>query len=157
MQKGINDSILHEFYAVTHSGRGSSLYKVSDVDDGYHGHATARKIALCGESPIPVGGKFGANMIAVCKGLIAYIPEEKGFAPGSKQIESVNNRFWAGGTSSIVGLFLNLKTASECFGEDGLCPCDIRWRTETQSVIEAIGDNHPFFSVSHSPELRLMP
>lgn len=157
MLKKKDGGVIHEFYAVTSNENGGSIYKVSDTPDDTYGHATATKIALHGKSSVQVGGKFGSSMIAVCKCLIAYIPEGGGITSFARQIEDVNTRYWGGNTSLIVALFHDLESSTKCFGSADLVPCDPRWLTETEAVIKAIGDEHTFFSVSHCPDLRLLP
>jgi len=148
--------MIREFYAVTTASLGSSLYKVSGQRDGKKTLAVATKIALRGESSVGVGGKFSSDMIAVCRNLIAYIPKNGLFGFREQQIENVKTRNWGGRTSRIVALFLDSETAAICFGEDEHIQYDPRWRVDTKAVIEAIGNQNPFFSVGLAPEFRLI-
>ena len=65
---------LKEFFVVTKT----SVYEVKS-DDG-NGNPVAKKIASKGESLVKVGDCLkGGTMIAICKYLVAYIPEKYGF------------------------------------------------------------------------------
>jgi hypothetical protein len=117
----------------------------------------ARKIALKGESAIPVGGELeNGTMIAITKQLQAYIPEGGGMTSFQRRIEDVNTRYWGGNSSNIIALFTTKKKAMDCFAQEGLKPCDSRWIEETKKVIEKIGENHPAFEVCKWSSLSLL-
>ena len=118
--------MLKEFFTVTMT----SIYHVKDSDE--YGCPSAVKIALNGESKFPVGTRLrGGSMLAICQYLQMYIPEGGGITSFQRKIEAVNTRYWGGGTSPIVGLFLKLEDAKSCFGEKDLQPLDPRWQEKT--------------------------
>ena len=98
--------MIHEFLAVTMT----SVYHVKDgIDEkgNQYGGPTAQKIALRGESKVPVGGHLkNGTMLAICDQLIMYIPEGGGITSFERKIELVNTRYWGGNSSQIVALFL---------------------------------------------------
>lgn len=147
---------INEFFAVTKT----SVYHVEA-----HGewHATGTKIAQKGKSKVAIGYDIAdGGMIAIGKCLQGFIPERYGFASPmtgfERQIEMVNTQWWRGGTSSIVALFKNKRTAMACLNRSGdKKPCDSRWIRSTREIIAEIGDEHPSFSVCHHQEMRLLP
>lgn len=144
--------MLKEFFAVTLT----SIYHVKD-SDGQYGHPSATKIALKSESKFPVGVKLkDGSMLAICQWLQMYIPEGGGITSFQRRIESVNTRYWGSGTSPIVGLFLKLEDAQNCFREKNLQPFDPRWQEKTIEVLKAIGHDHPSFEICTFPSLRLV-
>lgn len=145
--------MLTHFYAVTASESSSSLYKVSRKFEAGTVSVEVEKLALRGESAVPVGGRFGGRLLAVCKWLVAYTPE----AP-IKKIDETDPKYWDRFTNLIVALFLNEGEAQKCFkNEKETIPCDPRWDKETREVIDAIGYNHPQFCVGRKSDLRLLP
>ncbi|MEI7513380.1 MAG: hypothetical protein WCJ74_02030 [bacterium] len=144
--------MLTEFYAVTAGNAGGSLYHVSRAFGTGADSVSAKKIAIRGESSIPVNEKFTGGMVAVCKQLVAYMPN------GSKQIDGVDKKHWGSYTAPIVGLFLREEKARECFNdEQNSIHCDPRWLAETEAVIKAIGYNNLYFSVGRKSSLKLLP
>ncbi len=147
---------LKEFFAVTTT----SLYKV--VALGEKDCPYIEKIALNGDSKIPVGTKIGdAPMLAVANYLQFYYPEGHSLlSPQTsevRELERVNTMWWRMGTSSIVALFLKEEEAWSCFNRPELLPCDQRWIDKTKEVLERIGDNHPNVTVCHWRDLSLLP
>lgn len=148
--------MIYEFFAVTLT----SVYHVKDKGGSIY--PVAVKIALKGSSEFPVGHELnGGTMIAICKGLIAYIPEGGGvtsqYMVKERRIEAVNTFYWGDGTSPIVALFGDEVSAQACFGNDDLKPCDPRWIESTKTILAEIGDNHPAFEVCHWQEMALLP
>lgn len=145
---------LGKFFAVTTT----SVYQV--VAKGEGGFPYAEKIALRGESDIPIGGKIkSGGMIAIARRLQAFIPDGYGLATPlcsiERRLEMVNVSWWQGRTSEIVALFLEQDAALDCFQQLDLEVCDPRWEKQTRQVIESIGDEHPKFSVCRHPGLAL--
>ncbi len=144
--------MLHQFYAVTLT----SIYLVGDKKENSP-YPFAQKIALKGESGIPVGNELeNGTMIAIAKQLQAYIPEGGGLTSFERRLEMVNTRYWGGHSSYIVALFKTEKEAEECLGQDNLQPCDNRWVEKTKEIIEEIGENHPAFEVCRWHDLALL-
>jgi len=102
-----------------------------------------RKIAMAGQSDVPVGQilQGGYNLGIMPKGFVLYGIDRE--LP-----ELVNTRYWGGGTSAIVALFLEEDAARECLNSGDLKPLNPRWRELTEETLEAIGDNHPKFVLS---------
>ncbi len=147
--------MIDTFYAVTQT----SVYEVGTEPDG---RAFAKKIALSGSSNFPVGRKLkGADMIAICKNLVAFTPERYGMTSPltavERRIEMVNTRWWGEQTSLIAALFKDKADALLCFRKADRVACDLRWAPFTKEVLAAIGDNHPCFSICRSPGLALFP
>jgi|GEM_PF-1036239 len=145
---------LERFFAVTLT----SVYEV--VAKGERGLPYAKKIKLGGESAIAVGGIITDQMVAVAKWLQFYIPEGHGWGcppmtSFERRLEQVNMQWWGGRTTAIIALFLTRKNAEKCFSSPDPQLCDPRWLQETKKVIEAIGEDHPTFTVCHSPGLAL--
>ncbi len=120
------------------------------------------KIAVRGDSAVPVGKTISnGTMIAVCRGLVVFMPEGSGRqSPAStyeREIARVNILYHGGGTSLIVALFLNETDALACSGMPNLQPCDPRWKEKTIATLKAIGENHPYCSISTWPDLWLIP
>jgi len=146
--------ILNEFFAVTLT----SVYKA--VIYGENVVPYLLKISARRESKMLVGAKIdNGTMISVGCYLVLFIPEGSGGANTSyeREIGKVNTRYWGGGTSSIVALFLDEMAAVACDKAGNLVPCDPRWKDQTIAVLRAVGENHPYCSISGSPGLILMP
>lgn len=148
--------MIHEFFAVTTT----SIYRVKDCSNGRRSEAV--KIALRGKSKFPVGHKLqGGTMIAICKSLIAYVPEGGGLMSQcmveERQIEKVTVCFWGDQSSPIVALFKNEASARACFEKQDLQPCDPRWLEKTREVLAEIGEEHPAFYISRWDNLALIP
>lgn len=144
-----NPNQIKEFFAVTKT----SIYHVV-MEEGPN--ASAKKIALHAPSEVPVGDSFRGPMLAICKQLIAYVPEGGGMTSYERNIESVNMRWWTGNSSLIVALFKDEKAARECSGEKDLVPCDPRWLKETTELLRAIGNDHPAFSICTWKDMQLL-
>jgi hypothetical protein len=150
------DDGLKEFFAVTET----SLYRVVAFgEDGRY--PCAEKLALKGDSKVLVGATLkGGSMLAIAKHLQFYFPEAHSIlSPQTKyvrELELVNNWWWQGGTSLIIALFLKEKDARDCFAQQELLPCDVRWIDKTKEVLEKIGENHPTISICHWHDLSLM-
>ncbi len=140
---------LNEFYTVTKH----AIYHVKQ--NGAYPEAT--KIASKKKGTVLVGQKLnGGSMLSVGERLIMFIPEGGGMTSFERKIEKVNIGYWGGGTSPIVGLFLQKTDAEECFKHEDIKPADARWRQHSKNVLESIGDDHPGFSVSHHPDFALI-
>lgn len=139
-------SPLNEFWVVT----GTSLYRVTNEQT--MAVATKTKVHT-GKSAIEAKSQLpGGSMIAIgSEGLLAYTPEGSGIvSPVSttqRDPEMVNTRHHGGSTSPIVALFLDEKSADECIQSTELKTSDPRWKEQTRTVLEAIGENHPTFFV----------
>lgn len=134
---------LKEFFAVTMT----SVYHVKMEE----GHAVMVKIALNGESSIPLGGKLVSGYrMAIGANLYAY------FSGCNKSLEDTNTRDWGGQTSPVVALFKNKKAALDCSKKDNLERCDERWKKQTINVLHSIGENHPHFNICITNSLRLI-
>lgn len=131
--------LLHKFYAVTQT----SVYLVTDKRDKNR-VPLVKKIALKGESKIPVGGRLKeGSLVGITRfGIILY-DDIKGRDP-----ELINIALWGGRSSPITALFLNKKQALACLNSKSLQMCDCRWQRQTKEVDEAIGKDHPVFVVS---------
>lgn len=141
--------MLHEFFAVTQT----SVYRVSD-EKGENNWPIVEKIALKGESKLPVGGRLRNGCLVgimggKLSGIILYDQDHP--RPGSIQPpEMVNTNFYGGGTSRLVALFLEKETAIECLDSENPQPLDPRWQRQTKEVLNAISNSHPVFIVSRS-------
>jgi len=141
--------MLQEFYAVT----STSVYHIEY--DKEHNQAKATKIQLKGESNLDVGQVLDGPMLSVCKWLQFCTPEGGGITSPQG---GVKERYRLGGTSRIVGLFLEKKDALDCSNNHrDLASCDQRWLDTTKEVISAIGHDHPVFEVCELHDLRLLP
>ena len=93
------------------------------------------------------------RLIAIRRGLLAFIPEKYGFINPMTGYERdpsrVNTQWHEGRSSPIVALFETEEEAMKCFEAENPEPADLRWLDSTQKVLEKIGDNHPAFIVSH--------
>jgi hypothetical protein len=139
--------LLHEFYAVTQT----SVYLVTDKK-GKNFVPLVKKIALKGESKIPVGGRLKeGSLVGITRhGIVLYDDDRSPFSKrkGWKDPEEVNIAFHGGKTSPLVALFLNRKNAFDCFNSKSLQTCDCRWQRQTKQALEVIGKDHPVFVVS---------
>ncbi len=143
--------MLKEFYAVTMT----SVYRA--LIDGSMGSPALTKIAARDRSRVVIGGKINnGSMLSVGMYLKLFIPEGGGTTSFKREIGLVNTKYWGGGTSAVVALFLTKEDALACNEAQEHRPCDPRWRKETVDVLRAIGKNHPYCSISTSPECQLM-
>ena len=147
-------SILELFFAVTTT----SIYEVMARDA--HGFPCARKIALKGESIIPLGKIIADQMLAICDGLQFYTPEGHGFLSSQtsveRRVEMVNTQWYGQNSSYIIALFFTEKEARECFSAENLKPRDDRWLEKTKEVLAVIGDDHPTITICHEPGMALL-
>ena len=148
-RKDKKETHLKEFFAVT----STSVYHVKGFTSA---GVTATKIALRDQSRVSVGGKLTGPMMAIRSQLIAYIPEGGGITSYQRKIELVNTSWWTGNSSPIVALFKDKKSAMACNAQENLSPCDYRWLKETIGVLQLIGEDHPVFYISNSPDSRLL-
>lgn len=146
------EEFLDEFFALTLNSltRGVSVWRVSSKKE--RNIPIVEKIAIIGQSPIPVGGKLsGGSFAGVMKSciLLYNTPNQKRQRP-----EEVNSAYWGGNTSPIAALFIKKDDAMVCLHSKGLKHCDPRWRKETEETLSKIGDNHPVFVLSISDPIR---
>jgi hypothetical protein len=102
--------------------------------------------------------RLSGDLLAVAAvGLFFY---HQDFSPFSaprirpQRPEEVNVSHWSGGTSGIVALFADYSSALRAYRQaDGLIQ-DPRWRTHTELVLAAIGQDHPKFVLSDHANLR---
>ncbi len=125
--------MIREFFVVTET----SVYRVED--GGGRDRPSATKVALRGESTVPVGRVMRGTAIIIGSCLYAESPEEN----------------HGGHSSSIVALFKNKEEALRCLENEDLKPYDPRWTKQTRKVLNKIGDNHPAFRVFHILGRRL--
>ena len=149
--------LLGTFYAVTMT----SIYRAVINEKGA---PYVEKIAIrAGQnSAVAVGERFSnGTMLSVGPQLILFVPEGHGFMSPmtsvEREIANVNTQWWGGGTSGIVALFLFENDAVVCGRADNLTSGDKRWHQNTVEVLRAIGENHPFCSVTKHPEMELVP
>lgn len=149
--------MLQEFWAVTVGSTSTSIYHVIARRGSEDPGPVATKIALAGESRVPVADELkGSMMLAITTQLQAYIPEGGGYTSFERNIESVNTRWWGDNSAPIVALFLTEAEAQDCFQQEDLQPCDSRWLAQTKEVIEKIGDDHPTITVCHYKGMSLL-
>ena len=136
---------IHEFFAVTQT----SVYRVTD-EDGENGWPIVEKIALMGESEIPIGRRLtdGYNVGIMKKGIVMFSSSKRHREP-----ELVNVYYWGGKTSSIIALFLKKNKAMECFNSENTTVCDPRWKNETLETLGKIGNDHSVFILSRTEGL----
>ena len=146
------------FFAVTRT----SVYRA--VIDGEENVPYLEKIAkrIGDASKVPVGNKIdNGTMLSVGKQLWLFVPEGSGFiSPTStiqREIASVNTNYWGGHTSSVVALCLKEKDARICLEKEYFGRQSQRFAKHTITVLRAIGENHPFCSITDDSEMRLMP
>jgi len=119
--------VVNEFYAVTLT----SIYHVKDRDSDDDARPVAEKIALKGESRLPVGYKIkGGDTIAIWDVL-----------------SSCDGTGRCSHSSSIVALFREELSARACYEAENLKPHDVRWQEETSQMLAEVGPNHPQFAV----------
>lgn len=138
---------LQEFWAVTKGG----VYHVTARKDE-QGFPIVEKIQSHRENEkAPVGMRLKAGgTVAVAK--IGIFLFNQGFC--SRLPEAINTRYWGGGTSPVIGLFLNRRKALDLQRrKQPLLPCDPRWQKDTLAVLEAIGDNHDVFVISQFDDM----
>ena len=155
---------LHRFFAVTaHLDVSKSIYVVMDgaEDPTQNTGPRAIKIDRIGRSRVGIGEWLaGGSMIAICRMLIAYTPDQYGMmnqlTSFERRVEHVSPEWLGGHSARIVALFFGEKEACECYIQTDLQPCDPRWLEQTKAVLDAIGDDHPVFYVCHQPGMSLL-
>ena len=132
------------FYAVTGSTIETSIYRVSCLPRETRGMVFAKKIVLRGECDRGIGFILECDRLVISRSLVPYDYMES----DSSLHDSIKDeplKYWPHGTSSIIALFHDLKTAASCHLVDDCQPADSRWHEETLAVIQAIGDRHEKF------------
>jgi hypothetical protein len=145
---------LKEFFAVTGSG---SLYQVTSTGNPKE-HPSVVKIATKGKSNVALNTRLESSpRLSVGKQLIFFNPprNEKHLWRPLRSGE-VRLNYYGSQTSSVVALFLDEEDARNCFVQSELEPCDSRWHSQTRVTLQAIGDNHPHFSIPENPEIALI-
>ncbi|MBU0546927.1 MAG: hypothetical protein ABH876_00540 [Patescibacteria group bacterium] len=131
----------------------TSVYRIADQKDGKI-VPVVEKIALMGESKIPVGGCLdNGYLIGISRDRIClYRDEDNSTYPTNRthrrQLEDVNTFFWGGTTSPITALFFLKDEALKCLNASDLKCCDPRWRKQTEEVLAAISDDNPVLVLS---------
>ena len=120
------------------------------TDNSANNWPVVEKIALRGESGIPIGHRLNyGTFIGINKNGLWLFGDTsfQNQKPGNRRrrAEEVEDFFQKGKTSPIVALFLTEDKARECFSVENLVRVDSRWRTETEEVLKAIGNDHPVF------------
>jgi len=73
-------------------------------------------------------------------------------SPKWNSITIAKNIFWDDWhTSYIIGLFDTLDEAMQCIKNDDLVFNDPRWKTQTNTILNEIGSNHPAFNIIYAP------
>ncbi len=90
-------------------------------------------------------------------GILLY--NEDNPVPGAFQLpEEIDRSFYGESSFGIVALFLNKTDAIRCtLAVCSLQRCDTRWWTQTKAVVDAIGKNHPVFTLSESDPVLKFP
>lgn len=129
--------MIHEFYAVTKT----SVYKVTDKKDE-NGHPIVEKIALNGESNIPVDDRLDCTYaVGIMNWLQGYIPGVR----SERRPDMRNTRYWTGNLSPITALFTRKDLALKCLKEPDRHTYDLRWEDESRRILNLIGEDHPTF------------
>jgi len=131
--------MLKKFFAVTVRG---SLYEVTDEKDENDWPRVMRLIPDRPEFHLRNGSSVGIGHLGICL-----------FSPTPKygnSFEAMNISYWGGCTSGLVALFLERSQAETCLASGDRTPLSEQFANETRSVLEAIGDSHPFFVIGHS-------
>lgn len=133
---------LHQFWAVTHSG---SIYRIVNETWGLDWPLVERVFPVpdysAGEPPLLLRDGHHVGITSILGINLVSVPEDT-------ILDYVDIDCWGGHTSRIIGLFLDFDQAKDCLQADNRLFWDIRWRRQTQEVIDAIGNNHPLFKVS---------
>lgn len=128
---------IHKFYAVTKT----SVYLVSDEKDE-NGHPIVEKIALNGESSIPVDDRLDCTyVVGIMSCLQGYIPGVK----SERRPDMRNTRYWTGNSSPITALFTRKDLAFKCLKQPDRHTYDERWEDESRRILSLIGEDHPTF------------
>lgn len=108
------------------------------------------------EAP-PVSRLSGELLAVAAVGLFFYRQDYSPFSGPRlrpQRPEQVNVNNWSGGTSGIIALFADYSQALRAHQQASSDMLDPRWRTQTEFVLAAIGQDHPKFILSDSPNLR---
>jgi hypothetical protein len=108
------------------------------------------------EAP-PVSRLSGELLAVAAVGLFFYRQDYSPFSGPRlrpQRPEEVNVNNWSGGTSGIKALFADYSSALRAYKLTGGCILDPHWRTQTEYVLAAIGQDHPKFILSDRPNLR---
>ncbi|MFC1598810.1 hypothetical protein ACFL2U_02270 [Patescibacteria group bacterium] len=139
---------IKEFFAVTYGG----VYHVQ-AKKCKDGIPIVSKIQSYRENKsIGLGDRLdGGSTVGIGTIGIQLYRQSKG-----RRMEDTNTMNWGGGTSKIIGLFLDRNKAMAIKRrKKPLKDCDPRWKKDTMAVLEAIGDNHPVFVISTLHELSI--
>jgi hypothetical protein len=139
---------IKEFFAVTRGG----VYHVQ-ARKNRNGVPYVTKIQSYRKNKsIGIGGCLaGGSTVGIGTIGIQLYRQSKG-----RRMENTNTMNWGGGTSAIIGLFLDRKKAMSIKRrKKPLQNCDPRWKKDTLAVLQAIGDNHPVFVISTLPSLSI--
>lgn len=147
-------TVLHKFFAVTTR----SLWLVTDELESGTRFPIVEKIATSPEDSVdakPVGMRLkDGSKVGICASqIMLYDPQwrERNGVIGPLPPEDVNTFYWGGHTSPVVALFLEEEAARVCLAVSDRAKSDSRWQTETEAVLEAIGNAHPCFIISRFP------
>lgn len=104
---------------------------------------------LCGTtSHVPIGTIIpDGSHVAITKnrGVMKYIPE---ISRGNRcSAWATNTTYHGGGTSPIVGLFLEEEDARKGYGGVTTLAWDWRYQLKSLETLQAIGIDHPYFVV----------
>ncbi len=144
--------MLDHFFAVTKT----SIYEIVAKGTENGGRPSVQKIAVEGASDIMLGQELECGgMVAIGKYVITYIPEGGGITSFERRAEYVNTRYWLGNTSPVIGYFLTIEKARECFACKDRVPADLRWKVNSLEVLNLITNNHPVFYILQDENLRL--
>ena len=151
MEDNNRDNQLQEFFAVTLGG----TYSVK-ANDGHGGYQPIAEciFELVGKTS-PVGRTFSGPMMSVGVRLIEFIPEGGGITSFQRKIEKCNTVWWGEQSGRIVALFLDKEASLKCARTSGLVQEDERWLEQTKEVLQAIGEDHPTFSICRWEDLAL--
>lgn len=125
-----------------------------------------RKIAVHdGMSLVSAGENLDfcpGDLISVGRQIITFIPGTT--VPHEEKTDKIVHDFGKvspalrrANTSNIVALFLDQEKAEACTKVSNLTNADPRWKDDSIAVLRAIGTDHPLFSVTDYPGLRLIP
>lgn len=141
--------VIEQFFAITSKEKGSSLYQVDLVRKRNECFPIAEKVAVRGEAGVVnLGEKLSAGypLLGVAANLIWYAPYPR-FGPGFEDgVIALGAR-----TSPVSAYFLDRSTAFRAFEMEVLIFRDALWTEASRETLEEIGDEHPYFYVSHRP------
>jgi hypothetical protein len=134
---------LDTFWAVTMT----SLYQAYISGDKDIPRITKLASRAANPKP-PVGSSINnGTMLGICRRLVLFVPEG-GSCSEQRELAMVNTNYWGGHTTDIVGLFLQEEDAKACYETSYNTLFDERWRERTIETLRAIGENHPYCSIS---------